>query len=83
MRAGRSPGILEGAVMNKLLNIVSAAILASLAFAVPASAQSQYDGLTAAVDWSDAITALVAVAALVAGMLVVRKGVKFVLGMIR
>lgn len=63
-----------------------APVVASVAAlgAVPALATTgTYDTLTAAVDWSDAITALMAVAALLAAVLVIRKGVRFVLGMIR
>jgi hypothetical protein len=51
--------------------------------ATPALAQANYSTLTEAVDWSSAITALMAVAALVAAVLVVRKGIRFVLGAIR
>lgn len=57
--------------------------VAAASFATPALAQQNYSTLTAAVDWSTAITALMAVAALVAGVLVVRKGIRFVLGALR
>lgn len=60
--------------------LISPLLIPSVAFAQ--TAQS-YTTLTAAVDWSTAITAIMAVAALLAAVLVVRKGIKFVLGMIR
>lgn len=53
------------------------------AFSSPVLAQANYSELTTAVDWSTAITAIMAVAAVIAGVLVVRKGVRFVLGMLR
>lgn len=59
--------------------VVSALIVST----TPALAtNTDYSTLTSAVDWSSAITALMAVAALVAAVLVVRKGIGFVLGMI-
>lgn len=54
-----------------------------LGFSAPAFAQANYTTLTSAVDWASAITAMMAVAALVAAVLVVRKGIRFVLGSIR
>jgi hypothetical protein len=66
--------LLKTATASALLLTVAAP-----AFAVPQS----YATLTDAVDWSTAITAIMAVAALLAAVLVVRKGIKFVLGMIR
>jgi hypothetical protein len=52
--------------------------------AAPAlAAQTNYSTLTSAVDFSAAITAIMAVAALVAAVLVVRKGIRFVLGAIK
>lgn len=67
------------------LALVSAA---GLAMAAPAAAQTapagtDYSTLTSAVDWSSAITGMLAVAAVVAGVLVVRKGIKFILAAIR
>lgn len=57
----------------------------ALGLSTPALAQNaaDYSSLTSSVNWDSAITALLAVAAIVAGVLVVRKGIKFVLGMIR
>jgi len=62
-----------------LVGAVATALVASPALAQNAT---DYSTLTSAVDWSSAITALMAVAALVAAVLVVRKGIGFVLGMI-
>ena len=62
--------------------LILAAGLATAA-ATPALAQQNYSTLTSAVDFSSAITAIMAVAALVAAVLVVRKGIRFVLGAIR
>jgi len=68
--------------MRKIASL--AALAATSLVAVPAFAVPQsYTTLTEAVDWSTAITAIMAVAALLAAVLVVRKGIKFVLGMIR
>lgn len=65
--------------------ITTALVAVSALVATPALAQNaqDYSTLTTAVDWSSAITALMAVAAVIAGVLVVRKGIRFVLGMIR
>ena len=53
--------------------------------ATPASANTaaNYNTLTAAVNWGTAIQALMAVAAVIAGVLVVKLGIKFVLGILR
>lgn len=59
--------------------LVAMIALPTVAMATPQS----YATLTDAVDWSTAITAILAVAALLAAVLVVRKGIRFVLGMIR
>lgn len=68
--------------MRKFL--VPTGLAAGLFFAPPAlAAQANYSTITSAVDWSTAITALMAVAALVAAVLVVRKGIRFVLGALR
>jgi len=62
-----------------------AGIAASSFAALPAFAQNStdYSGLTGAVDFTAVVTALLAVAALVAAVLVVRKGIRFILGAIR
>jgi hypothetical protein len=59
-----------------------------VALTVPSASIAQstgadYSTLTSAVDWSSAITALMAVAAVIAGVLVVRKGIRFVLGALK
>jgi len=48
----------------------------------PAFAVGAYDGITAAVDWSAVITGITAIAALVAAVLVVKRGSKMLLSMI-
>jgi hypothetical protein len=60
--------------------VLLALVMASMV-ATPAAAN--YSTLTSAVDWSSAITALMAVAAVIAGVLVIRKGIKFVLASLR
>jgi len=67
---------------NAALVAVAMSIVAGPALAAPGAGQD-YSTLTDAVDWSTAITALMAVAALVAGVLVVRKGIRFVLAALR
>jgi hypothetical protein len=65
----------------KKLSLFLVPALAATAFAAPAYAN--YSTITSAVDWTSAIAALMAVAAIVAGVLVIRKGIKFVLGSLR
>jgi hypothetical protein len=45
-------------------------------------AQTAYDDITAAVDWADVVTGIVAIAALVAAVLVVMRGSRMLLRMI-
>jgi hypothetical protein len=68
--------------MRKLFTRGSLLALTSLVSA-SAFAVSPYDPITAAVDWTDVGTAVIAVAALVAAVLVTIRGVKFVLGAVR
>lgn len=71
--------------MKNRITTAALAVVGSALVATPAFAQNaaDYSTLTSAVNWDAAITALLAVAAIVAGVLVVRKGIRFVLGMIR
>lgn len=63
---------------SKLLVPVTALVgVGSNAFAVTA-----YDSITAAVNWADVITGITAIAALVAAVLVVKRGSGFLLRMI-
>lgn len=48
----------------------------------PAFAGGTYDSITTAVDWSEVITGIVAIAALVAAVLVVKRGVGMLLRVI-
>jgi cytochrome c biogenesis protein CcdA len=57
--------------------------LVAVAFVGVASAQTAYDPITTAVDWADVVTGIVAIAALVAAVLVVMRGSKMLLRMIR
>lgn len=87
MRGRRVPLYCErGTTMSKtafrLAPVAALALVAAPAFATPGTG-ADYSTLTAAVDWSTAITGMMAVAAVVAGVLVVRKGIRFVLGMIK
>ena len=48
----------------------------------PAFAGGTYDSITTAVDWSEVSTALVAIGALIAAVLVVKRGARMILSMI-
>lgn len=68
----------------KLKAIVFAMFAALMAMlAGPAAAASAFDPLTAAVTFTDVIAALMAVAAILAGLYVTMRGVRTVLGFIR
>lgn len=56
---------------------------AAIMLAGVASAQTDYDAITAAVDWADVITGIGVVAAAVAGVLIVMRGSRMLLAMIR
>lgn len=49
----------------------------------PAAAQSAFDPLTSAVTFTDVIAAIMAVAAIIAGLYVTMRGVRTILGFIR
>lgn len=61
------------------LAVVLASVVGGVVQAAPAG---DYDAITAAVDWADVITGIAAIAALVAAVLVVKRGAKMLLGMI-
>jgi hypothetical protein len=70
--------------MKKIDKSVLLAIVAALALAAgPASAVSVYDPLTSAATFTDVIAAIMAVAAVVAGLYVSMRGVRTVLAFIR
>lgn len=70
--------------MRKLqYRLLVGATLAASALSASATPTTDYDGIVAAVDWTDVVTAITAIAALLAAVLVVRKGVRFALGMLR
>lgn len=85
IRSGRLPvSLCKGAnIMRKLGTALVALTAASLPVAALATPADPYSAITDAVDWATAITAIGAVAALLAAVLVIRKGVRFVLGMIK
>lgn len=66
--------------MRKLIVLLPA--FAGASFATPALA-ANYASLTSAVNFDDVATALLAVAAAIIAVLIVRKGIRFVLGMVR
>ena len=73
----------EGKTMFARRLVLAAGIATAAALPAAAEAQTNYSTLTSAVDFSGAITAILAVAALVAAVLVIRKGIRFVLGALR
>lgn len=70
------------AFKSRWLPAAGVAVASMLAPAV-AFAQTTYDALTGAVDFSDVETGVIAVAALIAGILVIRFGARFILRFIR
>jgi len=69
--------------MRKFLSSLSVGAGALLFPLFALATAGTYDPITAAVDWADVVTAIVAVAALVAAVLVVVRGSRFLLAMIR
>ena len=72
--------------MKRLYTFLAAAFFAtlgSLGLALPALAQSVFDPLTTAVDFAEVIAAMLAVAALVIGVLVVWRGVRWIYQAVR
>lgn len=67
--------------LKAILFAMFAGLMAMLAG--PAAAQSPFAPLTAAVTFTDVIAALMAVAAILAGLYVTMRGVRTVLGFIR
>lgn len=73
--------------MFNLKNRVTMIVAVALALAAPAAfagggGGTSYDGIVSAVDWSDVVTGITAIAALIAAVLVVKRGVKMLLSMI-
>lgn len=77
LRSRKRNGVKKMKSFQKVLAVVAVATFAPAAFAA-----GTYDGITAAVDWADVITALTAIGALIAAVLVVSRGTKMVLRMI-
>lgn len=67
---------------NLTRNLVVLLTLAVPGLALAGGGGTDYDAITAAVDWADVITGIAAIAALVAAVLVVKRGAKMLLGMI-
>lgn len=74
---------LKGAFTRAKTAVVVAGGTAVATLAPSAMAQTAYDGLTAAVDWADVGTALLAVGVAVIGVVVIIKGIKFVVRMVK
>lgn len=70
-------------LQKKYVATVMSMFLVLAAPAVMAQTTTPYDGLTAAVDWSDVGTSLVAVGVAVIGIFVVFKGIKLVVRMVK
>lgn len=73
--------------MFNLKKRVTALVAVALAVATPAAfagggGGDPYTAITGAVDWDGVVTGIGAVAALIAAVLVVKKGAKMLLGMI-
>lgn len=68
---------------NRLMKYVLPVVAATAPVAVFAGGGNEYSAITAAVDWADVVTGIAAIAALVAGVKVVKAGVRMLLGMIR
>lgn len=64
---------------GKSIGLLAALALGGVVQAAPAG---DYDAITDAIDWSDVVTGIGAVAALIAAVLVVKKGSKMLLSMI-
>ena len=71
--------------LGALVTLGAASLVASPAFAqtTGGSGGADYSSLTSAVDWSTAITAMIAVGGILATVLVARKGIRFVLGALK
>lgn len=70
------------AMVRTTRGYIMAALLLFLGYGQSAYAVTDYTGITTAVDFSGVITGILAVAALIAAVLVVKRGVKMLLGMI-
>lgn len=68
---------------NRLMKygaLVGAVLAPVASFATPAG---DYDAIVAAVDWADVITGIGAIAALIAAVLIVRKGSRMLLSFLK
>lgn len=66
---------------GKLVTVaLIASLVGSVAHATPAG---DYDAIVAAVDWADVITGIGAIAALIAAVLIVRKGSRMLLSFLK
>jgi hypothetical protein len=69
--------------MGRLRNVLASVLSLVAVFGMQAaSAASPYAAIETAVDWSDVVTGIVAIAALVAAVLVVMRGSRMLLRMI-
>jgi len=67
--------------MKHLRRFYALAVLAAVS--PVAFSQTTYDPITTAVDWAEVVTGVVAIAALIAAVLVVVRGSRMLLGMVR
>lgn len=65
--------------MKILKRAVAAVAVAALPVAAFATPTTDYDAIVSAVDWADVVTGIGAIAALIAGVLVVKKGARMLL----
>lgn len=63
-----------------LIAVALASLVGGVAQATPAG---DYDAIVAAVDWADVITGIGAIAALIAAVLIVRKGSRMLLSFLK
>ena len=63
-------------------NALVVGVVSAIAIPVALACASPYAAIESAVDWADVITGIAAIAALVAGVLVVKRGARMLLSMI-
>ncbi len=68
---------------NKLKAGIFGLVASGVGAVAMATPTTDYDAIVAAVDWADVITGIAAIAALIAGVFVVRKGARMLLSFLR
>lgn len=84
-RGRRSPAIPKGESMKNRVIALLTALVVTMGLATPASAQNavDYSSLTGAVNFGSVITGLLAVGAIIVAVLVARKGIRWIMGMVK